>query len=528
MMMKNIYICIICLLILSGFNSVFAVTAFPGAEGEGRWATGSRGGTVYEVNNLTNSGPGSIVDALSAGNRTIVFRVSGTIPLGDVILEPKSNTTIAGQTAPGDGICIKGRIHFVSSVHDIIIRYIRVRVDAGGANSSGDAIDIDSCNNVIIDHVSASYSRDEGISCQQYSNNITVQRCIISEALNYQTHSYGSLVRGQYGQEKTYHHNLYAHNRGRNPRPGNYLPVASDSNGLHFDFRNNVVYNWAGSTAGYNDDYNNPPDSVTSVSRYNFIGNAYIKGLDSSGSFYAFRERSSAAYGYFLDNSSEGVVPGDQWTLVNLQNLTEAQRVAYKARSYLIPMEPVTTTSPALAKIDVLADAGASFPTRDTVDTRIVNNVLTKTGRIIKYTGTGDPNDHNEPPPPGGWWPTLNSLPAPTDTDQDGMPDEWEEAVCLDSEDASDRNSDRDGDGYTNLEEYLNWLPLGEPMPANTDINCDDIVNFYDFSEFAQHWSSADGEPLYDEKYDFSHNGAIAIGDLLYIAQDWLTAGQEY
>ena len=181
-------------------------------------------------------------------------------------------------------------------------------------------------------------------------------------------------------------------------------------------------------------------------------------------------------------------------------------------------MEPVTTTSPAQAKIDVLADAGASFPSRDIIDARIVTDVIDKTGHSISTT-----DDQ-----PEGAWPTLNSLPAPTDTDQDGMPDEWELAVCLNPNDAGDRNGDRDGDGYTNLEEYLNWLPLGESEATTTDLNCDGRVNFVDFSEFARHWLSVDDEPLYDEKYDFSHNDEISMGDLFYIAQDWLTAGQEY
>ena len=172
--------------------------AFPTAEGSGRFASGGRGGDVYQVSNLNNSGPGSIVDAVSSGNRTIVFLVSGTSELGDVILRPKSNTTIAGQTAPGDGICIKGRIK-ISSVSDVVIRYIRVRVDAGAANSSGDAIDIASGTNIIIDHVSASYARDEGISCQPNSDKVTVQWSIISEALTYENHGYGSLVRGEFG-----------------------------------------------------------------------------------------------------------------------------------------------------------------------------------------------------------------------------------------------------------------------------------------------------------------------------------------
>ena len=412
--------------------------AFPCAEGSGRFATGGRGGTVYEVTNLANSGPGSIVDAVSQPNRTIVFRLSGTIELGDEILSPESNVTIAGQTAPGDGICIKGRIA-IYGVSDVVIRYIRVRTDKGGMNNDGDVIDIFWGYNIIIDHVSASYGRDETISCSEYTANVTVQWCIMSEALTFESHSYGSLVRGQYGQQKTYHHNLYAHNWGRNPRPGNYNSDPNvDPEGLYFDFRNNVVYNWL-ERAGYNDDY-------YAVSRYNFIGNVYIPGPESSGT--PFRERAKYAYGYFADNSYYDWVPPDPWDMVYFDNMTPEQIAAYKARSYIIPMEPVTTTSPAQAKIDVLADAGASFPVRDIIDARIVNDVIHYTGHSIVDTN-GQPE---------GAWPDLNSLPAPTDTDHDGMPNAWETAHSLNPSNAADRNYYDFHPTYTNLEVYLSDL----------------------------------------------------------------------
>jgi len=491
------------ILVFSG-NSYGVVKAFPGAEGSGCWATGGRGYSVYEVTNLDNSGPGSIVDALSVGNRTIVFRVSGTIELNGVMLYPKSNTTIAGQTAPGDGICVKGRFHIKNNVHDIIIRYIRIRVDEGAANSDGDAIDIDYGYNIIIDHVSASYARDETISCQEDSDYVTVQWCIMSEALTYEGHSYGSLVRGEYGQEKTFHHNLYAHNYSRNPRPGNYTSGSSDPEGLHFDFRNNVVYNWRKTVPGYG-------DSGDEVSRYNFIGNVYITGPESTNNGYGFRENSPVSYGYFADNSYNDVVPPDPWRIV-LFGISASEITAYKARSYLIPMESVTTTSPAQAKIDVLASAGASFPTRDIVDARIVQDVINKTGHSIATT-----DDQ-----PEGGWPVLASGTPPLDTDHDGMPDEWEFALCLDPCDSDDSSDDRDDDGYTNIEEYINWLPLGEPMPPRANLNCDDIVDFYDFSEFAEHYLSSSGTPLYDRKYDFNNDNEITINDLCYIVEDWL------
>ena len=423
--------------------------AFPTAEGSGRYAAGGRGGDVYEVTTLSNSGSGSIVDAVSAGNRTIVFRLSGTIELGDVILRPQSNTTIAGQTAPGDGICIKGRIH-IGSVSNVVIRYIRVRVDAGAANSSGDAIDIDEGTNIIIDHVSASYARDEGISCQETSDKITVQWCIISEALTFENHSYGSLIRGDYGDEKSYHHNLYAHNNNRMPRPGNYTDTSTDPEGLHFDFRNNFVYNWEGGRPGYNAD-------IHTTSRYNFVGNVYIPGPESSVQNEAFRESCLDAFGYFEDNMYNGVVPADQWNLVSFSGFTTEQINAYKARSYLVPMDTVTTTSPAQAMTDVLASAGASIPKRDTIDNRIVNDVQQGTGHSIATTAEQ----------PEGAWPLLNSLSAPADDDHDGMPNDWELAHNLNPDDPADRN-DIGYDGYTQLEVYLNSL-TGEIVTSIDD-----------------------------------------------------------
>lgn len=428
--------------------------AFPGAEGSGRFAVGGRGGAVYEVTHLTNSGPGSIVDAVSQGNRTIVFRVSGTIELGDILLRPKSNTTIAGQTAPGDGICLKGRI-YISGVENVVIRYLRVRVDEGGANSSGDAIDIAGGSNIIIDHVSASYARDETISCQDGSDKVTVQWCILSEALTYENHSYGSLIRGQYGESKTYHHNLYAHNKGRNPRPGNYTSSVSDPEGLHFDFRNNVVYNWAGGHPGYNAD-------KETISRYNFVGNVFIRGVESSGSK-AFKEDAKGAYAYWSGNAhgaSYGTeaVFANQWDLVTFNGFDAAQIAAYQARSYPIAMEPVTTTSAAQALVDVLDGAGAVFPVRDIIDTRIVNDVISGTGHSIATT---------EDQPEGGW-PVLHSLPAPVDSDHDGMPDAWETVWGLDENDPADRNNYDLHQDYTNLEVYLNSLvaaDLEAPAP---------------------------------------------------------------
>jgi hypothetical protein len=501
----SIIVMFVCCIFTAG-----AVVAFPGAEGSGRNSTGGRLGTVYEVTNLNNSGTGSIVDAVSAGNRTIVFRVSGTINLNGVILKPKSNTTIAGQTAPGDGICLKGRIQ-IDTYSNIIIRYIRVRVDEGAANSSGNAIDIASGTNVIIDHVTASYGRDETISCQELSNLVTVQWCIISESLTYENHSYGSLVRGDSGDQKTYHHNLYAHNNARNPRPGNYTVYTTDPEGGHFDFRNNVMYNWSGSYAGYNDD-NGTGSNTLSVTRYNFIGNVYITGPESTVSNKGFRESSKVSYGYFTDNSYNGVIPSDSWSIVvfNSNSMTAADITAYKARSYLVPMEPVTTTSSAQAKIDVLAGAGASL-SRDIIDKRIVNNVLNKTGHSIATTAVQ----------PEGGWPTLNSLPALADSDHDGMPDAWEIPRGLNPNDPADGNTYRDSDGYTNLEEYLNWLCT---PAAKADINRNCVIDLGDFAVFAAAWKSQTGGPGWNAACDIASpaDGVIDMDDFWILADYWL------
>ena len=527
--MKNIGICILLLVVLSAFNSVRAdpLPAFPGAEGFGMYTVGGRGGQVFEVTDLNDysnspAPAGSLRAAVEAtGPRIVVFRVGGTIALVRDLRISNPYITIAGQTAPGDGICIKD-YNFRIEANDVIIRYMRFRL-GDNALQEEDTVTVYKGQNIILDHLSASWSVDEVLSADcsgdlytgHFANNLTVQWCMITESLNCSIHTkgchgYGSLVRGGFNNKYSFHHNLYAHHKGRNPRPGNYNSYTTDPCGLIFDFRNNVVYNWGGSYAGNNED-------TTSVTRMNFIGNYYKRGTNSTGN-YAFRETCKYDRAYFSGNWHSGVggYPADPWTLVLFNGTwTEAQKAAFKLSSPL-PVAPVTTDDAVTAYSLVLADAGASFPVRDTADTNVINNVIDGTGHII--------DDEDEV----GGWPVLASGTPPLDTDHDGMPDEWEFALCLDPYDPNDCNGDRDGDGYTNIEEYINWLPSGEPMPARTDLNCDTIVDFRDFSEFAQHWLGSAGSPLYDERYDFHHNGMISMDDLLYIAQDWLTSGQEY
>jgi hypothetical protein len=521
LIMKNIGICIFCLFVLFGFNSVWAdsLPAFPDAEGFGAYSVGGRGGTVYEVTNLNDSGPNSLREAVEAsGPRIVVFRVSGTIELQSRLKVQNPYITIAGQTAPGDGICLKD-YNFRIEANDVIVRYMRFRL-GDNALQEDDSVTIYKGQNIILDHCSASWSVDETLSTDcsgdpcttgHYAGNLTVQWCMITESLNCSIHSkgchgYGSLVRGGFNNKYSFHHNLYAHHNGRNPRPGNYNDHDTDPCGLIFDFRNNVVYNYGGSKAGNNED-------TTSVTRMNFIGNYYKRGTNSTGD-YAFSEKCIYDRAYFSGNWHNGVggYPADPWTLVTFGSAFTPELIAaYKLPEPVDTSDgPVTTDDAVTAYLLVLADAGATFPQRDSVDERVINDVINGTGSVI--------DDEDEV----GGWPVLESTTPPNDVDHDGMPDEWELAFCLDPCDANDSSDDRDGDGYTNIEEYINWLPLGEPMPPNPDLNCDETVDFYDFAEFAEHYPSYLGSPLYDEKYDFNNDDVISAGDLFYIVQDWL------
>ncbi|MHC4728645.1 MAG: pectate lyase family protein, partial [Planctomycetota bacterium] len=250
-------------------QTVLAMPAFPGAEGFGAMSVGGRGGKVLFVTNLNDSGPGSLRAAVeSDGPRIVIFRVSGNITLKSRLSVNKPYITIAGQTAPGDGICLKDHAFSISADH-VIVRHIRCRI-ADNAGSESDALSISSGQNIIVDHCSASWSVDETLSASARDKlgNVTVQWCIISESLNDSSHhkgahGYGSLIRGGHGNGYTFHHNLYAHHHARLPRPGNYNDCSIDPDGFILDFRNNVIYNWGGSAAGYNADGSNKANSIT-------------------------------------------------------------------------------------------------------------------------------------------------------------------------------------------------------------------------------------------------------------------------
>jgi len=428
-------------------HAATSTPAFPGAEGFGAESVGGRGGKVLFVTNLYDSGPGSLRAAVETdGPRTVTFRVSGTIALESTLAVRKPFITIAGQTAPGDGICLKNYALAIAA-DQTIVRYLRCR-PGDNAKIECDALSISSGRDIIIDHCSTSWSVDETLSASTGGQlgNVTVQWCIISESLHDSAHhkgahGYGSLIRGGWGNGYTFHHNLYAHHHARLPRPGNYNDCSKDPEGFILDFRNNVIYNWAGKTAGYNADGSNGTNSITKM---NFVGNYYKAGPNSTGNL-AFAESTPTAKAYFNGNCVNGRYPDDPWSLVTFSKLSGEDIKAYK-QSSPIPVPPVETDDAISAYRRVLSDAGATCSRRDAVDIRVVNEVINGTGTII--------NDEEQV----GGWPELKSAEPPADADWDGMPDAWERRQGLDDNNPADRNGDTDGDGYTNLEEYLNAI----------------------------------------------------------------------
>jgi pectate lyase len=429
-----------------------AVPAFPGAEGAGAMARGGRGGRVIRVTSLADGGPGSLREAIEAeGPRTIIFDIGGTIRLGKPLVVRNGQITLAGQTAPGDGITLRDH-HFEIAASDVIVRYIRARL-GDQSKVEADSFTISRGQRIIVDHVSASWSIDETLSAgsdyeqpEDDLRDITVQWSIISESLRKSLHAkgehgYGSLLRGARGARMSFHHNLWAHHSARMPRPGNYLIPQQDPVGALYDFRSNLFYNWGGSYAGYNAD----SGEKASLAAYNFVDNYYKTGPNSKKPI-AFDERNPLAKAWFSGNAMNGTVPADQWSLVSGRS-DHSFRLAAP-----LPFPPIRR-DPALAAYEkVLAGAGASL-VRDSVDARVVETVRSAGGKLIdSQAGVGG-------------WPRLSSGRPWRDSDGDGMPDQWERRNGFNARKA-DANDDKDRDGYTNLEEWLNSLippPVGEP-----------------------------------------------------------------
>jgi hypothetical protein len=497
-----------------------AVPAFPGAEGYGAVATGGRGGVVYEVTNLNDSGTGSLRAALDHNTtRTIVFRVSGTIHLNSRLDLKYGNVTIAGQTSPGDGICIANGTLY-AGYDNVIIRYIRCRLGDcwpdGTDNNDDDATWGRYGNTMIFDHVTASWSIDEAFS-YYVNTNFTAQWCVMSESLRYSHHEKGPHGYGGIwgGTNSSWHHNLLAHHSSRNPR------VEGDVVN-NVDMRNNVIYNWkfnscyGGEKATVNivNCYYKYGPATDSSKRYWIANPSYlidsITGDRVYGLWYISGNYVNGYPSITADNWNGGVQPNGGIADISLCKSTTPFPVAV---TY-----PVTEQTAQNAYNSVLDDAGCSL-VRDSVDTRIINEVRTGTATYGGQTGTGLGIIDSQATV--GGWPTLNALAALTDTDHDGMPDAWEFTRGLSPNNAADRNNDRDSDGYTNLEEYINWLCT---PTARADMNRNCVIDLGDFAVFAAAWNSHPGDANWNPYCDITRpaNAAVDADDLLVLADNWL------
>ena len=426
------------------------IPAFPGAEGAGAYARGGRGGQVLIVTNTRDylpgeeePIPGSLRWAVSTpGPRIVVFEVGGLIDLKSAVVITEPYLTLACQTAPGDGICLRDYAFCLSGTEEVIVRCLRSRLgDRAGLPLDAVAVKAPAVN-VIFDHCSASWAIDEVFSINaDEPASITIQWSIISEALTESCHPKGMHGNGSIlGTAGTlsFHHNIYALNYARNPLIG--------GQDLRIDFRNNVMYDWAGpGGAGYGSSNGSP--------QINFVANYYKPGLDTRqhlpGHHFAHsltRTDSIPINLYWAGNEMEGqkVHRKNNYLLVHIPDWRTV--VNWVDQPFVFDGAPITTTSAKRAFQRVLAGAGATAPVRDAVDARVIECIRRGTGRLI---------DSQEEV---GAWPAYASAHPPTDVDRDGMPDAWEKARGLDPASAEDASGDRDGDGYTNIEEYINSL----------------------------------------------------------------------
>jgi len=459
--------------------------AFPGAEGFGRYTTGGRGGAVYHVTSLADDGSaGTLRWALNkVGRRTVVFDVSGTVHLTSSLGLSSGNVTIAGQTAPGDGICVADYPFTINS-SNVIIRFIRFRLgNINVADHEGDGLGGMDQQNIMVDHCSVSWSIDE--CCSVYGNkNQTIQWCIVSQSLRNAGHVKGAHGYGGNwgGSGASFHHNLLAHHDSRTPRLGPRPGTQTDE---RMDMRNNVIYNWAGNGCyggeGMNvnmvNNYYKPGPGTKQKStaiQYRIAGIG-IRTTSYVSTYPAFAPMLHAWGKFFVDGNyiyGNTIVTADNWTkgiyeqISNSGNdylFTQATKDTMKLAAPINYLY-TTTHTPSMAYEKVLSYAGASL-SRDWVDSLMVYD--TQNG-VASHTGAGsgdvygiiDTQDDNKPAnAPADWnaWPVLKSTPAPTDTDGDGMPDSWETANGLNPNNALD-GSLLDKDGFTMLEDYLNSL----------------------------------------------------------------------
>ncbi|WP_435138327.1 polysaccharide lyase [Formosa sp. A9] len=449
------------------------IPAFPGAEGGGAFTQGGRGGKIFVVNSLADSGSGTLREALEAvGARTIVFNVAGIIQLEKPINVRAPYVTIAGQTAPGDGICVAGESVLIDT-HDVIIRYMRFRRGATDVTRRDDALGGNPIGNIIIDHCSVSWGLDENISMYRHmfqanekskreklpTVNVTIQNTISSEGLDTYNHAFGSTIGGL---NSTFARNLWANNISRNPSIGMYGS---------FNFVNNVLFNW----------WNRSLDGGDYRSRFNIINNYFKPGpitpenepiryriIKPETGYY---EPKTPGRAYVNGNIVEGApeVTKDNW---NGGVQPEGDRdLAYIKQAKPFKMANVTILETKAAYQYVLDNVGATLPVRDAVDERIIKTV--KTGKVAYKDGLENtigkefikrrlPADSYKKgiithPDQVGGYPEYKGKPY-KDSDSDGISDRWEKKYGLNPNDASDANQDVNGDGYTNIEKYINGI----------------------------------------------------------------------
>jgi hypothetical protein len=454
------------------------LAAFPGAEGGGKYSFGGRGGKVYVVTNLNDDGPGSFRWACEQGGaRIVVFNVAGVIQLKSPVMIRAPYITIAGQSAPGDGVCIAGESVWINT-HDVVIRFMRFRRGITNVGRRDDAIGGNPVGNIMIDHVSASWGGDENMSMYRHmyndstgkteeklgTVNITIQNSIFSESLDTWNHAFGSTLGGE---NCTFMRNLWANNTGRNPSIG--------WNGI-FNFANNVIFNWVHRSvdggdyrAGFNiiNNYYKPgpltpknepvgyrflkPESGRSKLKYLVFGRAYVHGNIMEGNDRVTK-----------DNWDGGVQVEDEAGVGKYKDEMKVDKP--------LPMPAITILPAKEAYSYVLDNAGATLPKRDPVDSRIVDQV--RTGKIKYRDDVKLPEtqfQHRRLPKDSykygiitdisqvGGYPDYKGTPY-KDADNDGIPDEWELKRGLNPKNAADALADRNKDGYSNIEEYLNSL----------------------------------------------------------------------
>lgn len=436
--------------------------AFPEAQGGGKNATGGRNGVIYYVTSLADDveEAGTLRYALKqTSTRLILFKVSGRIDLKSELQIKRGNVTIAGQSAPGDGICISG-YPLVIDADNVIIRFLRFRM-GDEKKVEGDALTCVGHKNVIIDHCSFSWSTDECVSC--YGNeDFTLQYCIISESLKNSIHDKGSHGYGGIwgGKNATFHHNLLAHHDSRNPRFDHDFVDTKFAGPI--DYVNNVVYNWGG-----NSTYGGEGTNKGAGGRHiNFVNNYYKYGPATSKKTRLVDPTISCSNctsspggtvegpkiyldGNYMYGSTD--VTNDNWRGSTVQ--TDAVKAISRWTEGMILLSKEQSAEEAYET--VLSKAGCSLH-RDIVDARIVEEV-----REGKYTYTGSNGSKNgliDTQSDVGGWPTYNSATYPTDTDGDGIPDEWEQKNGLNPNSYSDGKATTINAPYTNLEVYLNSL----------------------------------------------------------------------